>query len=217
MEKPENKITIYHGSEKILKVPEFGKGEIYNDYGMGFYCTKNKGLAGEWAVLWTGHDGYINEYSFDYTNLKILYLNQMPIENWLSVLAMNRRGDYEQALQQRIDLFVAKYGVDISNYDIIEGWRADDAFFSYVEDFFTMFLSLENLKEALKFGDLGNQVCLKSRKAFDVIKFVAFHPAPASRFFQSAKNRDATAKYKYYNMPDKDKGTLLINLIGRWN
>ena len=82
----ENKITIYHGSEKILKEPEFGKGEINNDYGQGFYCTKNKGLAGEWAVLWTGQDGYINEYSFDYTGLNVLYLNQMPVENWISVL-----------------------------------------------------------------------------------------------------------------------------------
>ena len=111
-------------------------------------------------------------------------------------------------------MFVAKYSIDISNYDVIEGWRADDAFFSYIEDFFTMFLSLENLKEALKFGDLGNQVCLKSRKAFDIIKFVKSYPAPAARFFKSAKDRDTAAKYKYYNMPHKDRGTLLINLTG---
>jgi hypothetical protein len=214
----ENKvITIYHGSNKILKVPEFGKGEINNDYGQGFYCTKNKGLAGEWAVLWTGQDGYINEYSLDYTNLKVLYLNQMPVENWIAVLVANRRGDYEEEYQGRINLFIDKFGIDISVYDIIEGWRADDAFFTYVEDFFAMALSVEKLQEALKFGDLGNQVCLKSKDAFDAIKFTASYPAAASRFYKSAQDRDTSAKRQYYRMKNKDAGTLLINLTGGWN
>jgi hypothetical protein len=116
-------------------MPEFGKGEINNDYGQGFYCTKNKGLVGEWAVLWTEKDGYINEYSFDYSGLNVLYLNQMPIENWVAVLASNRRGNYEEGYQKRINIFLDKYLIDISKYDIIEGWRADDAFFSYIGDF----------------------------------------------------------------------------------
>jgi len=66
----ENKIILYHGSEKIINKPEFGKGEVNNDYGQGFYCTGSKNLAGEWAVLWTERDGYINEYSFGCANLK---------------------------------------------------------------------------------------------------------------------------------------------------
>ena len=213
----ENKITLYHGSDKILKNPEFGKGELNNDYGQGFYCTKNKGLAGEWAVLWTQKDGYINEYSFDYTGLKVLYLNQMPIEHWISVLIANRRGDYEEEYQKRISLFIDKFGLDINSYDVIEGWRADDAFFSYIEDFFAMALSIENLRKALKFGDLGNQVCLKSKKSFEVIKFIRHYPAPALRFLKSAQNRDVSAKQKYRMMKDKDVGTLLINLTGGWD
>ncbi|MCL2313124.1 MAG: DUF3990 domain-containing protein, partial [Firmicutes bacterium] len=117
----ENKITLYHGSEKILKVPEFGKGEINNDYGQGFYCTKNKGLAGEWAVLWTEKDGYINEYSFDCSGLKVLYLNQMPVEHWIAILIANRRGNYEKGYQKRMNVFLDKYLIDISPYDVIEG------------------------------------------------------------------------------------------------
>jgi len=213
----ENKVILYHGSDKILKVPEFGKGEINNDYGQGFYCTKNKGLAGEWAVLWTEKNGYINEYSFDYSGLNVLYLNQMPIENWIAILIANRRGDYEEEYQKRIDLFINKFGLDISSYDVIEGWRADDAFFTYIEDFFAMALSIENLREALKFGDLGNQVCLKSKKAFDIINFTTHYPAPASRFLKPAQDRDTSAKRQYRMMKDKDVGTLLINLTGGWN
>ena len=214
---PENKIILYHGSEKILKTPEFGKGEINNDYGQGFYCTKNKGLAGEWAVLWTGKDGYINEYSFDYTGLKILYLNQMPVEHWIAILLKNRKVYSLDDFELRINAFLQKYLVDTSDYDVIEGWRADDAFFSYITDFVTDTLSLEKLSLALKFGDLGNQVFLKSKKAFEILEYRTHYPAPASRFLKSARDRDKKAKQDYINMRGRAIGTRIIALVGEEN
>ena len=42
-------MIIYHGSKNIITKPEFGKGNIANDYGLGFYCTENIELAKEWA------------------------------------------------------------------------------------------------------------------------------------------------------------------------
>ena len=51
--------TLYHGSEFIIKKPEFLKGNIHKDYGIGFYCTTNKELAKEWAAKRSGK-GYIN-------------------------------------------------------------------------------------------------------------------------------------------------------------
>ena len=42
-------MILYHGSDSIVKSPEYGKGKFYNDYGRGFYCTENKELAKEWA------------------------------------------------------------------------------------------------------------------------------------------------------------------------
>jgi len=217
MEKVGNKLTLYHGSDKILKTPEFGKGEINNDYGQGFYCTKNKGLAGELAVLWTEKDGYINEYSFDYTGLKILYLNQMPIENWIAILLNNRKIYSLDDFALRIDAFLQKYLIDISDYDAIEGWRADDAFFSYITDFVSDTLSLENLKLAIKFGDLGNQVCLKSKRAFDILTFTNIYPASAVKFLKSAKDRDKNAKQQYLNMRRRAVGTRISNLVGEEN
>ena len=69
--------TLYHGSEFIIKKPEFLKGNIHNDYGIGFYCTTNKELAKEWAVKRSGK-GYINKYILRDDRLKILdgiYMN----------------------------------------------------------------------------------------------------------------------------------------------
>ena len=44
-----NKITVYHGSPKIIEKPVFGAGNPQNDYGLGFYCTESVELAKEWA------------------------------------------------------------------------------------------------------------------------------------------------------------------------
>ena len=41
----EKKITIYHGSEKIIENPIFGGGKRNNDFGFGFYCTESEELA----------------------------------------------------------------------------------------------------------------------------------------------------------------------------
>ncbi|MCR4746658.1 MAG: DUF3990 domain-containing protein [Lachnospiraceae bacterium] len=42
-------LKLYHGSENIIKTPEFGKEKLNNDYGRGSYCTENAELAKKWA------------------------------------------------------------------------------------------------------------------------------------------------------------------------
>lgn len=39
--------ALYHGSEFVIKSPQFGVGRIDNDYGRGFYCTEKIDLAKE--------------------------------------------------------------------------------------------------------------------------------------------------------------------------
>ena len=58
--------TLYHGSKDIVKVPVYGKGKRYNDYGLGFYCTEDLDLAMEWAVD-LDHNGYANQYDIGET------------------------------------------------------------------------------------------------------------------------------------------------------
>lgn len=64
-------LTIYHGSNKIIKNPKFGEGRKYNDFGRGFYCTESIDLAKEWAVT-SLHDGFSNRYALDTEYLKVL-------------------------------------------------------------------------------------------------------------------------------------------------
>ncbi|MCL1843619.1 MAG: DUF3990 domain-containing protein [Defluviitaleaceae bacterium] len=102
---------------------------------------------------------------------------------------------------------------DFALYDIIEGWRADDAFFGYVRSFSLGFLSIEKLLEAMKFGDLGTQVCLKSKKAFDAIKFVASHAASANQYYGTAVERDRSARRAFKEMPNKTGGRTIFDLL----
>lgn len=71
--KMDKRITIYHGSEKNIEQPDFGKGKNNNDFGPGFYCTANEELAKEWAVS-SLNDGFSKRYTLDTEYLNILPL-----------------------------------------------------------------------------------------------------------------------------------------------
>ena len=68
-------IVIYHGSQQIVEVPQFGVGKKYNDYGQGFYCTENSELAKEWACP-IKNDGYSNKYHLSPAGLNVMHLTK---------------------------------------------------------------------------------------------------------------------------------------------
>ena len=43
----DNTLTLFHGSSEIVDSPRYGFGHVHNDYGQGFYCTKEIELARE--------------------------------------------------------------------------------------------------------------------------------------------------------------------------
>jgi len=55
-------ITIYHGSQFVIDKPVYGVGNPRNDYGPGFYCTREIDLAKEWACT-EEKDGFVNIFS----------------------------------------------------------------------------------------------------------------------------------------------------------
>ena len=87
----EKKITLFHGSEKVIEHPVFGAGKKHNDFGLGFYCTESEALAKEWAVS-SLRDGFANRYTLDTEYLRVLHLNSpdYTILNWIAVLVEHR-------------------------------------------------------------------------------------------------------------------------------
>ena len=210
-------MQIYHGSQNIIKQPKFGAGKSYNDYGKGFYCTKSKEMAKEWAVE-KDRNGFANAYELETDGLKILNLNNDTycILHWLAVLLENRLFDIRsQIAVEAKDYLLTNFHVDYQKADVIIGYRADDSYFSFAQDFLNNTISYRQLSQAMHLGNLGEQVVLKSRKAFSRISYQGFELAESGIWYPKKKARDDTARRDYFDSRNyqRQKGDLFISQI----
>ena len=191
--------TIYHGSQEIIKTPEYGKGKAYNDYGRGFYCTESIDLAKEWACP-VRKNGYANIYTLNTEGLNIMHLTKgrFNILNWIAILLRNRAFDIDSPVsRQAKDYLLENYLPDTSKADILIGYRADDSYFSYAQDFINNAISVRELNYAMQLGQLGEQIVLVSKKAFGQIEFKGYDIADYREFYFRRARRDEDARNKY--------------------
>lgn len=199
-------IKIWHGSEKIIKKPMYNEGKIHNDYGKGFYCTESKELAKEWACKEIGKDGFANCYEFDTDGLKILDLSddKYNVLNWLAILAFNRNFKTSLSVAREAKKYlINNFGINTDDYDIIKGYRADDSYFAFARAFVNNQISVDELERAMKLGKLGEQIVLKSPKAFERIKYVEYEIAENQKYYHRRLERNKKA--------EDDLTELLIN------
>ena len=193
---------IYHGSEKIIEHPQYGSGKKYNDYGLGFYCTDSLDMAKEWGVS-RDKNGYANQYEIDCSDLLILNLNdeQYIILHWLTILLENREFDIPSGLALEAKEYLKNtFSISYADYDVIIGYRADDSYFSFAQDFINGTISYRQLNEAMHLGKLGQQFVLKSKKAFDQIHFLGYEIAASNEWFAKKELRDKGARREYFSM-----------------
>ena len=193
------KLTLYHGSNKIVSNPVFGKGKSYNDYGLGFYCTQSNELAKEWACP-TLDDGFSNCYELETEGLSVLDLQseQFCTLHWLAVLIDNRRFDMDTpVMRQGANYLKTHFLPQLSDYDLIRGYRADDSYFAFAQAFLSNQISYDQLRKAMKLGKLGEQIVLKSKKAFDLIEFKNYEIAQGQTYYKLRLNRMEKAKSDY--------------------
>lgn len=213
-----NIITLYHGTDHSIEKTQFGFGKPYNDYGLAFYCTKNKSLACEWAVT-EDIDGYANEYTLNTENLKFLNLNKVPypVLTWLTVLIQNRTFDsYNQVQSSAKDYLINNFNIDYENYDVIVGYRADDSYFQFAKVFLNNGITYKTLSNAMYLGELGNQYAIKSEKAFSKLTFTTAYKAPATIWFEKKIVRENKAREIYTNSKLEkisDNDILLTDII----
>ena len=213
----EKLITIYHGSEKIVDEPIFGKGKEHNDFGIGFYCTESDDLAKEWAVS-SLRNGFSNKYTLDTEYLNVLNLNSpdYTILNWIAVLVEHRVFSLKTPVARRAKRYlIDNFGVNVNAFDLITGCRADDSYFDYAESFLNNGISVEQLARAMKLGKLGEQIVLKSKFAFSKIKFESFDVAEKEIFYVLRKARDDDANQTYLEMLEEESDGLYIQDIMR--
>lgn len=212
-----SRLILYHGSLEVVQKPQIDKGKIFNDYGRGFYCTEHLELAREWGCN-EGVDGYTNQYEIETDNLNVLNLSspEFTVLHWLALLMNNRKVRTTAPVVKEGKAWLKEhYLIDISPYDAIVGYRADDSYFSFARSFLENTITLEQLSYAMRLGNLGEQFVIKSQKAFDEINFISYAPVNHKEYYPKRKTRDEEARAAYKRELERSglRGIYMINLI----
>ena len=193
--------NIFHGSDHIIEKPILEQGKPYNDYGLGFYCTESIDMAKEWAVG-ESSNGFANCYTINCKALSILNLcnKEYSILHWLTILLENREFDTITPLAFHAkEYLLESFHTDYRKYDCIIGYRADDSYFSFAQDFLNGAISIRQLNRAMFLGKLGQQFVLISKKAFESIKFTGYEVAYNSDWYRRKVSRDKLARREYFD------------------
>lgn len=217
-------ITLYHGSDKVIETPSAEFKNPNNDYGSGLYCTQSLERAKEWAAYRGNGIGYVNHYSFNVTGLKILDLTSkdFSVLHWITMLINHRvlSEDDMQIFGDVIDFLTDRYFIDIAEYDVAIGYRADDSYFSYAKSFLGNQLPLQRLTKALELGALGKQYVLLSTKAFEPqhLQFSGAErvsdPIYLKRYITNDKRaREAYQALRHVDRNERARMTYIIDLM----
>lgn len=210
--------TIYHGSAKIIEQPQYGAGRKDNDYGLGFYCTEDIELAKEWASS-DERGGFVNCYEVEEDGMCFLDLQQIQEESgsysaqermilqWMAFLVDNRAIRLGSPVERRgKEYLVSRFLPDISKYDCLIGYRADDSYFSYARAFLSNTLTICQLSAAMRLGNLGHQYVIRSPRMFDRIRFLEAVPVDGGVYFPKRMQRDQSARKEFRRMLEEEAG-----------
>lgn len=165
-------IKVFHGSDHIIRYPRYLGGREDNDYGNGFYTTEHEDRARSWAGLnGNPEKSIVNVYELNIEQLRILNLSEKGILAWIAEVVANRGMNEENAAITG-ERLVQMYKPDTAQTDIILGYRADDSYTQVIEAFLLNQINLYEVERLFYKGSLGNQIFLKSEKAFSQIKWL---------------------------------------------
>ena len=99
------------------------------------------------------------------------------------------------------------FAIDYRSYDIIRGYRADDAYFSFANAFLNNTISVSQLERAMVLGKLGEQVVAISEKAFNSFEFIEAAASPNEIYLPKKLARDSAARDEFRK--EKSRGSVL--------
>ncbi len=172
-------LKVFHGSDHIIKNPQYLGGKADNDYGNGFYTTEYEDRAKSWAVLnGDSKKSIVNAYQLEIEKLRVLDLNECGVLAWIAEV-VSHRGSNQEATGIVAERLVERYQPEDRSYDVIKGYRADDSYTQVVEAFLLNQINVYEVERLFYKGSLGNQIFLRSPKAFEHIKWIEAYPAEA--------------------------------------
>lgn len=191
-------VRLYHGSTKEIVKPDFSFDNPDNDYGKGFYTTPYAERADDWAVDFGGAVAIRSTYLLYLDGLNILNLENYGTLSWIAEIISNR-SVATQAAQIIAPKIVEYYKIDTIDADVIVGYRADDGYMAIIERFLLNQITIDETKRLFYRGDLGLQVFIKSRKAFEQL------------IFECSKDVRGHVSSTNYERAQKDVSSFLAN------
>lgn len=184
-------LTVFHGSDHTIKKPCYLGGKDDNDYGNGFYVTEYEDRARSWATLnGDPKKSIVNVYQLQLEALKVLDLNECGVLAWIAEVVANR-GTSEEATGILGERLVKLYRPNSEGFDIIKGYRADDSYTQVIEAFLMNQINIAEVERLFYKGSLGNQIFLKSEKAFECIEWQEAYQA---EYLEEYRNTDIQAR-----------------------
>ncbi len=204
-------ITLYHGSPNKVVIPQYGCGDDKHDYGRGFYLTDDIELAKEWAVCRPDEkNGWVHKYELECDELKILDFKEYDVLAWLAELMKHRDAADSKRYRMLAEKFIAKYGKDTDEYDVIKGWRADASYFYIAKEFVRDNIDIDILEELLLLGGLGTQYCVKSERAYSRLHEITGEllSVEYAEFNDRYNKRDVEARKNMRDLVNSDANTV---------
>lgn len=211
-----NGMKIYHGSKRIINKPLVRGSNSFNDYGPAFYATRDMESAHKWACK-NGSTGYVNSYEFNARGLNVLDLTdrkKYSVLNWLAILMHYRKLDksFINNFHSRLEHLEDNYYIDVTQYDFVVGYRADDAYFRFPLDFIRGNITLEQLEKSFELGKLGIQYVLISDRAINRLTYLETISSNAEyigKYFDNVRN----ATDRYNNLSKDEEGTRIFDIM----
>jgi hypothetical protein len=156
-------MQVFHGSYTEIESVDLSKCQSNKDFGRGFYVTKFRKQAEEWAEIIgkvNKTNGVVTEFTFyerAFTegSLKVLRFSEYNDE-WFDFIILNR--DLETPEQKH-------------DYDIIEGPVADDKIQRRINRFLEGEISREDFFEQLtKYPEPSHQICFCTVNSLRMLK-----------------------------------------------
>lgn len=154
------KVTLYHGSNTQVVIPEIRKKLRALDFGAGFYLTSSKNQAEKWAKSVTKRrrtgSPVINRYQFDEMNLGQINLLQFesPTGEWLEFVVANRK-----------ELILPE------TYDLVIGPVANDTTLTVIDDYMDGKYTKDEAVKRLMPQNLTDQYAFLTEKSLRVLRF----------------------------------------------
>jgi hypothetical protein len=156
-------MNVYHGSYTEIDEVDLTKCEDHRDFGRGFYVTKFRSQAEEWAEkIAAKHqttpvitEFIFYESAFNSWKYKVLRFDGYSSE-WFDFVILNRNPEFAEPMH---------------DYDIIEGPVADDRVQRNIDAFLEGRISREKFLEMLRFPHYEtHQICFCSSRSLLMLK-----------------------------------------------